>query len=342
MTFNNSTSDADPGAGKIAFNNGTLSSVSVLFVDDADDGGADITTFVQSFDDVSNSTARGIVTITKEGTPATFATYKVSGAITDASGYTKVPVSHLTSNGSFSNTDGVGVHFSYSGADGSGDIEGVTAWTNLSGGGTTGTVTLNLADATTSAKGAASFSSDNFAVSSGVVTIKDGGVAAAELASGLNKIGQIVSTTKTDTFSQSTSGATFYNPTGFSRTITPVATSSKIFIFASCAWSAETNFEIGAKITRTIGGSEVDTLIGDASSSRTRAFLSERSNAAGDYGTMTMVLLDSPNTTSEITYKPVAATEGSATLYLNRHHDDSDATSTFRCASTIICVEVLA
>ena len=103
--------------------------------------------------------------------PATFATYKVSGAITDASGYTKVPVSHLTSNGSFSNTDGVGVHFSYSGADGSGDIEGVTAGTNLSGGGTTGTVTLNLADATTSAKGAASFSSDKFAVSSGVVTI---------------------------------------------------------------------------------------------------------------------------------------------------------------------------
>ena len=181
MTFNNSTSDADPGAGKIAFNNGTLASVSVLFVDDADDGGADITTFVQSFDDVSNSTARGIVTITKEGTPATFATYKVSGAITDASGYTKVPVTHLASNGTFSNTDGVGVHFSYSGADGSGDIEGVTAGTNLSGGGTSGTVTINLADASTSAKGAASFSSDNFAASSGAITIKDLGVATAEI-----------------------------------------------------------------------------------------------------------------------------------------------------------------
>ena len=32
------------------------------------------------------------------------------------------------------------------------------------------------ADATTAAKGVASFNSDNFAVSSGVVTIKDGGV----------------------------------------------------------------------------------------------------------------------------------------------------------------------
>ena len=37
-------------------------------------------------------------------------------------------------------------------------------------------ITFAIADATTSAKGAASFSSDNFAVSSGAVTIKSGGV----------------------------------------------------------------------------------------------------------------------------------------------------------------------
>ncbi|BAQ86549.1 putative tail fiber [uncultured Mediterranean phage uvMED] len=154
MTWSSSTSDADPGAGKIAFNHGTVGSVSILYIDDADDASADISGFVQSWDDVSNATARGIVTVTKEGTPATYATFKVSGAVTDASGYTKIPVTHLTSNGSFSNTDGVGVHFSYSGADGSGDIEGVTAGTNLSGGGTSGTVTVNLADSAADTKGA--------------------------------------------------------------------------------------------------------------------------------------------------------------------------------------------
>lgn len=46
----------------------------------------------------------------------------------------------------------------------------------------TGNVTISSEDATDSNKGIASFSTDNFAVSSGAVTIKDGGVANAELA----------------------------------------------------------------------------------------------------------------------------------------------------------------
>jgi len=126
MTFESTTSDADPGAGKIAFNNGTPSSVSILYVDDADDASADISAYVQSWDDVTNTTAKGIVTITKEGTPSTYATFKVSGSVTDASGYTKVPVTHIVSAGSFSDNDGVGVHFSYSGNDGSGDMTSFT------------------------------------------------------------------------------------------------------------------------------------------------------------------------------------------------------------------------
>tara|TARA_Y100000592_G_scaffold37438_1_gene59263 strand:- start:2682 stop:3845 length:1164 start_codon:yes stop_codon:yes gene_type:complete len=65
-----------------------------------------------------------------------------------------------------------------------GDITGVTAGTNLSGGGSSGTVTINLADASDSVKGAARFNSDNFSVSSGAVSLASEGVAFANIAGG--------------------------------------------------------------------------------------------------------------------------------------------------------------
>ena len=102
MTWSSSTSDADPGAGKIAFNNGTLGSVSILYVDDVDDASATISGFVQSWDDVSNGVARGIVTVTKEGTPSTYAMFKVTGAVTNATGYSTAGT--LTVSGTLANT----------------------------------------------------------------------------------------------------------------------------------------------------------------------------------------------------------------------------------------------
>ena len=82
--------------------------------------------------------------------------------------------------------DGSGLSNLTSAADGtltlatSGAINGSATFTANQSGDTTFTVSID--DATTSAKGAASFSSDNFSVSSGAVSIKNGGVALAEMA----------------------------------------------------------------------------------------------------------------------------------------------------------------
>ena len=123
MTWDNSTADADNGAGKIAWNNATIASATVLYVDDVDDAGATIQPYVDTWDAVTNTTAKGYVQITKEGTTSTYALFKVSGAVTDATGYSKIAVTHVVSNGSFSDGDGVGVQFVQSGSDGSGAMD---------------------------------------------------------------------------------------------------------------------------------------------------------------------------------------------------------------------------
>ena len=70
---------------------------------------------------------------------------------------------------------------SASDSSGSADLT-ISGGTGITTSATGTTVTITGDNATTSAKGVASFSSDNFAVSSGAVTIKDGGVALAEMA----------------------------------------------------------------------------------------------------------------------------------------------------------------
>jgi hypothetical protein len=100
-TFSTTTTDSDPGAGALRANNATFGSVTQLFIDNADAAGATVTTWLDSLDD-STSTVKGTLRIEQLNAPTTYQEYQVSGGVTDGTGYRKVPVTPISSNGTLS------------------------------------------------------------------------------------------------------------------------------------------------------------------------------------------------------------------------------------------------
>jgi len=117
--YSTTTTDSDPGSGIIRFNHATLSSATAAYVDDNDANSVDVSTHLLTWDDSSTTSNRGTLKMVKSGTPSTYALYTISGASTDASGYVKLALTHVASNGSFSDTDTVIIHNTRTGDTGS-------------------------------------------------------------------------------------------------------------------------------------------------------------------------------------------------------------------------------
>jgi len=122
-TFSTSTTDSDPGTGKLRFNNGTLSSATVMYIDDTDDGGTDIQAFLRTIDD-STSTIKGHVRVSNRLNADDFALFTISGTNTEATGYHKVNVSYLSGATSFSNNEDIIVTFARTGTKGDTGAQG--------------------------------------------------------------------------------------------------------------------------------------------------------------------------------------------------------------------------
>jgi hypothetical protein len=151
------------------------------------------------------------------------------------------------------------------------------------------------------------------------------------------KIGQVLSTTKSDTFT--TTSTSFTDITGLSQSITPVATSSKILVFYSVSGinTAGTN-RSGIRMMR--GATAI--AVGDASGSRTQSTFQYDLAAGSNIVTFAGFYLDSPSTTSATTYKAQAACLDAGTTYINRSVSDTDSSAFSRVASTITVMEILA
>jgi hypothetical protein len=156
----------------------------------------------------------------------------------------------------------------------------------------------------------------------------------SKVSGSFGKVLQVVQTVKTD--STSTSSATAVSITGLSVSITPSSSSSKILITAS-VYIGHTNGQRRQELYLTGGGSAA--YKGDVNSTLKRAASAACNRTADAYGMHghTLSYLDSPATTSAITYQVQWSTEG-ATMYLNRPGTiDANGSST---ASTITVMEI--
>ena len=159
---------------------------------------------------------------------------------------------------------------------------------------------------------------------------------------GLGKVAQVLQTTKLDTFSTTSSSNT--DVTGLSVAITPSSSSSKILITASISLGSDTaDRNLNLFVTR--GDTEIYKA-DQSGSNRQRAggglhYHHGLSSTVGTYSANIM-FLDSPSSTSELTFK-IRANAGAngGTLHINRTGDSTDDTNRASYPSSITVMEIL-
>ena len=149
---------------------------------------------------------------------------------------------------------------------------------------------------------------------------------------------QVVSTTKTDTFSSGHT-ATWTDVTGLSASITPASTSNKILVLVNINSASDVNSN--NNFFRLVRGSTAIN-IGDSGGSRVQASAHIAVKNSTVQQMSSFSFLDSPSSSSATTYKIQFQTgnAGGGGVRINRGYTDTDATSRARTTSTVTLMEV--
>ena len=189
------------------------------------------------------------------------------------------------------------------------------------------------------------------------VKIDNGSVTDAKLASSLDltsktvtlpagtggKILQVVQVVKSDAYS-ATATNTWTDITGMSASITPSSTSNKVLVYSTFQVTCSGPY---AALFVNLVRNSTALFLGDVAGSRSLGTLSlvddvNQTNRIG-VSTKNFLFLDSPASTSSVTYKLQHRDFNvDSTIYVNRSQDDTDDSSHPRTASNIILMEVAA
>lgn len=153
---------------------------------------------------------------------------------------------------------------------------------------------------------------------------------------------QVVQAKKTDTQSSATSGTTPVVIGGLSCTITPSSASSKILVTVNIGFlSSNTGNHQSLAIHR--NGTMISEATGDAASIRPRRTFGLGHNSGADWegAALSFSYLDSPATTSSLTYTVYYGGNGSSVMHINRAaRDNNNTNEDGRYLSTIIAQEI--
>lgn len=188
--FESSTTMAAPAAGGMRLNNASLASVSAIAVNATNSDGVDVSDFIATWDDSTNTT-KGTVEIRKEGSGAVLGIFTL-GTVTDNTTWLEIALTYVSGSGSFSAADAVYLTpylTGNKGADGAGtgDVSGPAASVDseiVLFNSTTGKLIkraslTGLVKATSGVASAATANTDYLPVASPVMTTPTLGVATA-------------------------------------------------------------------------------------------------------------------------------------------------------------------